>query len=138
MIQRSDSGLPGGLPPGMHILCVDDETSIGAVLMEILGTHLKAHVTLAGDGLQALALIEHEHYDIIVLDFVMPKMNGGELYQHLKRTRPELVSRLLFITGAILDGKTIPYLESTGLPFLTKPFGLPELTRAIRGMVAHP
>lgn len=135
MIGNSASELFRGIPRGIRVLCVDDESMIGNMVANILHDHLGMRVEVARNGLEALDVLEREEFDLLIIDYVMPEMDGGELYRVVERNRPEIVPRVMFITGDTLSESTIGFIESTGRPLLEKPFGLPDLTRAIREML---
>jgi CheY-like chemotaxis protein len=62
-------------------------------------------------------------------------MDGMELHRELVRRFPALGRRIIFVTGDVLDADKHRYLESSGVPFLTKPFDLGEVRRAIRRLL---
>ena len=65
-------------------------------------------------------------------DTKMLVMDGMELYRKLERHFPELQRRIIFVTGDVLDAEKQRFLESTGVPVLTKPFDLSEVRRVVR------
>jgi len=117
---------------GARVLCVDDEAMIGEVVTRILRSQLECRVHCVASGTEALARIATTDYDAIIVDYVMPNMDGGELYRRLKEDRPEMLPRLLFTTGDTLTPSTLDFIAESGRPLLEKPFGLPELTAAIQ------
>ncbi|MHC4470738.1 MAG: response regulator [Planctomycetota bacterium] len=128
---------PDMVPPGTRVLCVDDESMIGELVSEVLRSHLRCEVHNTKNGEEALEAISREPFDVIIVDYVMPKMNGGELYRRLRQDRAELLSRFMFITGDVLSEATLSHIASTGRPLLEKPFGLPELVAAISHLLAE-
>ncbi|MCF8060884.1 MAG: response regulator [Deltaproteobacteria bacterium] len=69
-----------------RVLVVDDEPGVRALLSEILaGPEL--HVTLAGDGLEAVQLLRRRRYDAVVTDVNMPGMDGIDLLRWMKRNK---------------------------------------------------
>jgi len=126
------TGLGGG---GPLVLCVDDEALVGDVVSRILETRLGCRVEYLASGRDALRRLAEADVSALVIDYVMPGMNGGELYRRLCRERPDLADRCLFITGDTLTQKTLDAIRATGRPSLEKPFGMPELTEAVRGLL---
>jgi CheY-like chemotaxis protein len=61
----------------------------------------------------------------------MPGLNGRQIYERLRNTDPKLCRRIVFITGDVINDSMRQFLETEKLPFLTKPFALPELRAAI-------
>jgi CheY-like chemotaxis protein len=113
------------------ILIVDDEPELLEILVEALerdGYRTEAVL----NGADALRRLERQSYDLVVSDTRMPVMDGIELYRELERRFPELQRRIVFVTGDVLDAEKQRFLESTGMPILTKPFDLSEVRRVIR------
>jgi CheY-like chemotaxis protein len=132
MIGRGASELFRGIPRGIRVLCVDDESMIGNMVAGILRDNLEMRVEVARNGLEALDALQGGDFELLIIDYVMPEMDGGQLYRELERLRPEIVPRVLFITGDTLSESTLGFIASTGRRLLEKPFGLPDLTGAIR------
>jgi CheY-like chemotaxis protein len=119
-----------------HILVVDDEPGIAALLVEVL-EHYGYRVQTAGDGAEALRLLEGHSYDLILSDTQMPGLNGIEFYRELERRHPALAGRMVFITGDLLNAEKRRFLESTGAPCLAKPFDLADVQRVVRRRLAE-
>jgi signal transduction histidine kinase len=113
------------------ILVIDDERDLAEVLGEALGR--EGHrVEIAGNGADALRRLEQDRYDLVVSDTKMPGMDGVELFHEIERRFPTLSKRIIFVTGDVLDAEKHQFLESSGAPFLTKPFDLGEVRRVVR------
>jgi signal transduction histidine kinase/ActR/RegA family two-component response regulator len=113
------------------ILVVDDERDLAEILVEALGR--EGHrVEIAGNGADALRRLEQHGYDLVVSDTKMPVMDGVELFHEIERRFPLLRKRIVFVTGDVLDAEKRRFLESSGAPFLTKPFDLGEVRRVVR------
>jgi two-component system NtrC family sensor kinase len=117
-----------------RILVVDDEQDIGELLRDALSA-AGHQVDVAVDGAAALEQLARQHYDLIVTDTKMPRVDGIALYQELGRRFPALRSRVVFITGDALDRAKREFLESTGAPFLLKPFDVAEARRLVQRML---
>ena len=113
------------------ILVVDDESEIAAILVEALERDGYQTET-AENGADALRRLERRGYDLVMSDTKMPVMDGMELYRKLERHFPELQRRIIFVAGDVLDAEKQRFLESTGVPVLTKPFDLTEVRRVVR------
>jgi signal transduction histidine kinase len=113
------------------ILVVDDERDLGEILVKAL--EREGHrVEVAGDGADALRRLEQHGYDLVVSDTKMPVMDGVELFYEIERRFPRLSKRIILLTGDVLDAEKRRFLESSGAPFLTKPFDLGEVRRVVR------
>ena len=120
------SGTEG--PSGKRILVVDDEAPLSALIAEILSA--EGHrVDTAPNGLAALARVEHNDYDLILSDIRMPELDGPGFYRELQRRRPDLLSRIAFVTGSAQNVCMEEFLEKTGAPILLKPFRMEQLTK---------
>jgi signal transduction histidine kinase len=113
------------------ILVVDDEPEIAAVLAEMLSTD-GHEVETAGNGRIALARLRERTYDLILSDLRMPELDGAGLYRELERERPELLSRLIFLTGDELGGETTAFLQRTGAQALAKPVHADDVRRVVQ------
>jgi two-component system NtrC family sensor kinase len=123
---------PRFMPDGTRVLCVDDESMIGELVAQILRSQQSCEVTTARSGADALRMLEERPFDVVLVDFVMPGMDGRALFQRIEEAFPEIICRLMFITGDTLTPSTIEFIRETGRPLLTKPFGLPELMKALK------
>jgi signal transduction histidine kinase/ActR/RegA family two-component response regulator len=126
--------LEAGAPPALgsaRILVVDDEPELRQLLVEILERRGFA-VETAASGREALAVLAARPLDLIISDLRMPDLDGPGLYRTLARERPELVSRLLFITGASLAEDVMLFLAETGADVIEKPFDPQEVVRRVQ------
>jgi CheY-like chemotaxis protein len=75
-------------------------------------------------------------YDLVVSDTKMPVLDGEAFFAELTRAFPAVSRRLIFLTGDVLSREKREFLESTGAPFLTKPFDVGEVRRLVRQVLA--
>ncbi len=73
--------------------------------------------------------IDRQAYDLIICDLRMPGLDGRQLYQYVKNKYPELLSRLIFVTGDTLHETTHKFLKECGCPVLIKPFLFEEFAQ---------
>ncbi len=112
-----------------EILVVDDEEPVVMLMTEVLG--LDGHrVTPAFNGAEALALLQEQDYDLIISDVRMPAVGGPTFFEILQTTRPDLLPRVVFVTGDTVSPSTRDFLRKAGRPMLAKPFD-PERLRAL-------
>ncbi len=120
---------------GVRILLVDDEEVVRRPMARFLNRR-GAQVFEAGDGMQALALLDGQPVDVILADLRMPRMSGMDLFAALETDRPQLAARVLFLSG---DISQLGAPGSTPLPeerVFVKPVELAELERRIAEFVA--
>jgi len=116
----------------MRILVVEDERKLAAVLQRGLREHGYA-VDVAHDGEEGLALAEIEPYDLLVLDVLLPKIDGIALCEHL-RARQNNVPILMLTARDSLDDR-VRGLDSGADDYLTKPFAFRELLARVRALL---
>lgn len=112
------------------VLLVDDEEYIVNVLKEII-SHWIPNIDSVRSGKEALELINTKDYDFILSDIRMPDMNGMELYNHLRQIKPELASKVIFLTGDTQSEDVRCFLDLTMAKYLSKPFQIRELIDAM-------
>ena len=117
----------------LSILLVEDEPQVARSLMALLARegHRVELSTSAEDAVARLGAGAAP--DVILSDFRMPGMGGEGLYQWIRLERPDLLERLLFMSGDLLSARTEAFLESVSRPVLAKPFTLAALRAALAG-----
>ena len=122
------AGLPGG--PASVVLVVDDSPGT----LGMLNAALEAAgytVLLAQSGAAALALMERVTPDIVLMDAVMPGMDGFEACQRLKRSRMNAGVPVVFMTGLTETEHVVRALDAGGVDYLTKPVAPAELVARV-------
>ena len=115
------------------ILIVDDtETNID-ILLEILDDEYDILVSL--DGRSALEIVQEEKIDLILLDIMMPEMDGYEVCTILKSTESTQDIPVVFITAKTDEDSIEKAYECGGIDYITKPFKPRELTARIRTQI---
>jgi PAS domain S-box-containing protein len=117
------------------ILLVDDEEMIldvGKTMLERLGYD----VVIARGGEKALSLFREKarEIDLVILDIIMPKMSGDEVFVRLKEIKPDV--KVLVSSGYSMDGSTRNLMESGCLGFIQKPFSLAGLSTKVAEALA--
>jgi len=112
----------------MKILVIDDETKTGDYLRNGL-TEAGYVVDVAGNGIDGLHLAREEHYDLIVLDVMMPQMDGWTVMQKLG-SRVDTPVLFLSARGTLED--RLKGLDLGADDYLVKPFSFAELLARIR------
>ena len=115
----------------MRILLVEDDSSVSGFIVKGLREDQYA-VDLATDGEMGLAMAETTSYDVIILDIMLPKMNGIDVCRRLRAKRHTTPILLLTARETIEDRVT--GLDTGADDYLTKPFAFAELLARIRAL----
>ena len=115
-------------------LLVDDDVRLGALVKEYLGQN-EVDVTVASDGERALAELEQRPYEVVLLDIMLPGIDGLEVCRRI-RARPHLQSiPILMLTAKGDDVDKIVGLELGADDYLAKPFNPRELLARVRAVL---
>ena len=117
------------------VLIVDDNKETLSSLEQWLEFE-RYEVETACDGIAALDLIAVSEYDLIVLDWDMPRLNGIELCRELRNQRKQMP--ILLLTGKSGDAAVEIGLDSGADDYVTKPFSLKQLSARIRALLRRP
>lgn len=116
----------------MHILIVEDEPEMAGLLTRGLEEE-SCQVSLARDGRSALELSSAQAFDVILLDVMLPKMDGLEVAKLLRRREEE--TPVLMLTARDALGDIVKGLDAGADDYLTKPFSFVELLARMRALV---
>ena len=116
------------------VLLVDDEDIILEVSCELLET-IGYRVLTAGCGKESIEIYKNnrDKIDIVVLDMVMPDINGAVVYKRLKEINPDV--KVLLSSGYSIDGHATEILNQGCDGFIQKPFTLQSLSRKIKDIL---
>jgi CheY-like chemotaxis protein len=104
------------------LLLIEDEPAVMALVRAVLEGHGYT-VVPTESGAEALRLLETGTFHGVVSDMRTPGgVDGAQVYAWIAVNRPELASRLVFITGDIANEETAATLRRTGAPCVEKPF----------------
>ena len=127
--ETPEEGLENAEMTGAQILVVDDEEPVILLMSEVLG--LDDHeITPAFNGGEALALLKERDFDLIISDVRMPAVGGPTFFEILQTARPDLLPRVVFVTGDTMSRSTQDFLKKANRPMLAKPFD-PDRLRAL-------
>jgi len=116
------------------ILIVEDEDALATLLEYNLGKE-NFSVSLAGDGEEAMLKVEEEAPDLVILDWMLPKVSGIEVCRRL-RTKPETRNLpIIMLTARSEEADRIRGLETGADDYLTKPFSTNELIARVRAVL---
>jgi len=129
-------GKPEHKPEALRILVADDEETLRVALQLFLTS--KGHsVITVGSGSEAIWRAEgEEHFDVVLLDLRMPAVSGQEVFERWRTMRPDLVDRVIFMTGDIVGADLQGVLTGTGRPYIAKPFEFASIVAAIQTVSA--
>jgi CheY-like chemotaxis protein len=114
-----------------RILIVDDDansTHLVKILLERSGPYV---VLEENDPTKADQTAHNFKPDVILLDIIMPKMDGGELATQIEADRELHDTPIIFLTALVTHGEAKGGLHIQGHPFVAKPISIPELIDAI-------
>ncbi|MFB3926140.1 MAG: PAS domain S-box protein [Syntrophales bacterium] len=118
------------------VLFVDDEEVIVKVTKEILES-LGYRVVTAGNGAEAIRIYraEFKKIDLVIVDMIMPEMNGGQVFDQLRKINPEV--RVILSSGYSLNGDALKIMDRGCRSFIQKPFNSHQLSTKIREVLDH-
>ena len=119
----------------MRLLIVEDEPGVAGFLEQGLKESGYA-VDVARDGLEVLEYALAVEYDVIVLDILLPKMNGLEMLNEIRAKRVKSPVLLLTASDGVED--RVQGLDIGADDYLVKPFAFPELLARIRALLRRP
>jgi len=116
------------------ILIVDDEANI----RELIGFNLKNEgyrIMTAGDGLTALKLIKEERPSLILLDLMLPGMNGYEVCKEVRREKELSTTPIIILSAKDAEFDKVLGLELGADDYMTKPFSVRELLARVKAVL---
>ncbi len=120
-----------GKEHSMRILVVEDERKVAQLIQKGL-VEEQYLVDVALDGERGLAMSEGQHYDLFIVDVMLPKMNGLELVKGLRDHQQK--APILMLTAKTTIEDKVAGLDSGADDYLTKPFAFEELLARIRSL----
>ncbi len=132
-----DNGIPlDQLEMGKkRVLVVDDDPAIVEMLVELLERDGRFEVQTASNGFDAGLRTKEFHPDVIVLDYMLPDINGNAVIRRI-RSDPTLHDVRIIIVSGVVDREDVQSLLECGAnDFLQKPFSIEQLVRRITELV---
>jgi DNA-binding response OmpR family regulator len=117
---------------GQNILVVEDEPKIREGLRDFLEFHAFS-VTVANDGLAAERTVAERHFDLILLDLMLPHISGEQLCR--KWRQEGLRTPIIMLTAKGQENEKIAGLDMGADDYITKPFSLEELLARMRAIL---
>jgi len=110
-----------------RVLAADDEPAYRTLIKQMLQM-AGCRVDLAADGAEALRLVENERYDLLLLDVMMPRIDGVDL---CRRVRAQSAVPIILLTALSEEEQIVAGLRAGADDYVTKPFSIPELTARV-------
>lgn len=119
---------------GMKILIVDDDPVIQELIMDILHGNGYENTQTVGSGEEALEMMKQNPPDLVVLDILLPGMQGYEVCRRMRANKATVHTPVLMMTGSILDKETAleKSFKAGVTDFITKPIKTVELTARVK------
>jgi len=109
------------------VLVIEDEPGVVALVRAALERR-GYRVVQAASGAEGLRMLESGEYAGVISDIRTPGgVTGADVQAWIRRNRPELAERLVFITGDVANTETLALLRRTGAPCIEKPFRVRQL-----------
>jgi two-component system NtrC family sensor kinase len=118
------------------VLVVEDEALLRDLLVDVLSEG-GFFVEAASSGDEAIQLVERRKFDAVVSDIKMPGIGGKGLYLYIQKHYPEIVEKIVFITGDVLSKDTQSFLQITNSMFIEKPFNVDALVALLNDMLSE-
>lgn len=113
------------------LLIVDDKLNTLRLLTDYL-SEMGFRIVTASNGREALMVARHEKPDLVLLDIMMPQMDGLEFMRHFRKERQTPV---IMLTARVEESDKVVGLELGADDYVTKPFGMAELVARIRAVL---
>ena len=112
-----------------YILVVDDEINVRTVFSDILKKE-GYYVRGAKDGYEAIKAVDEESFDLVLIDLGMPRMNGIETLENIKKRKPQLQVIIYTEYGSITTA--VEAIRKGAVDYLNEPFSPRELKLSIK------
>ena len=132
-----DNGIPlSNLDSGKKkVLVVDDDPEIVELIADVLVRDGRFDVATASSGYEAGIQTQRFRPDVILLDYMLPDVNGNVVCQTIKNT-PEFESvKIIIVSGVVKDDEISQLLKAGAEAFVKKPFSIMELTDKIASVL---
>lgn len=114
-----------------HILIVEDETDLGEILRDYLNA-ANFNTTLVGDGASGLEKIQQQHWDLILLDLMLPKIDGLSLCREVRKTSQVPI---IMTTAKVEEIDRLLGLEVGADDYICKPFSPREVVARVKAVL---
>jgi excisionase family DNA binding protein len=118
-----------------RVLVVDDDPALVEMLVEILETDGRFEVQSASNGFDAGMMTREFRPDLIVLDYLLPDINGNDVISRIRRDPTLKDVRIIIVSGVVNRDDVAALVECGADDFLQKPFSIEDLVKRITELV---
>jgi two-component system OmpR family response regulator len=115
-----------------NILYVDDDKSITKMATVALGKIGKLDITVCHSGKEAIELFQKNDFDLVLLDVMMPEMDGKEAFNLLKKIKDQ--QKIIFLTGKDLPEELLELKNLGAMAVIKKPFNPMKLAEEVKSL----
>ncbi len=117
-----------------HILLVEDEPALAELVRYNLASQ-GFRVAIAATGEEAELLLAEEHFDLVVLDWMLPGLSGIELCRRLRQRAPTRTLPVLMLTARGEEADRVRGLATGADDYVVKPFSMPEILARVKALL---
>ena len=115
-----------------RILIIDDDRPVAAAIALELDVH---DVVVAASGREALGILRRDkNFDVILCDLMMPEVSGIDVYESLRLVDPNLLGRVVLMTGGAFTARAGQFLSEVDVPVIEKPFHSSQLHAVVNAL----
>ena len=125
---------------GWRVLVVEDDLSVGRLLERALGEAMggEAEVEWIRDGIEALLVLGKKPADLVILDVVMPVVDGARVLATLRSDPRTAKTKVIGMTGKRLGPEKLKFMQNHTDAFYYKPFDLHEIVQESKRLLGRP
>ncbi|MDH6427822.1 response regulator [Paenibacillus sp. FSL R7-0048] len=117
------------------VMVVDDEEVLRMLIVDTLEDLEDVEIHTAENGLEALSKLSRDHYDLVILDYMMPEMTGIEVLGQLDDEKKKATA-ILMLTAKAQDVDRLRAVDAGARYFMPKPFSPMELLQIVEGILS--
>ncbi|SNR31526.1 MULTISPECIES: response regulator transcription factor [Hymenobacter] len=125
------------MPTTPHILIVDDEPNI-VMSLEFLMRKNGYQVSIARNGTEALEAVDRTAFDVVLLDVMMPDVDGYQVCRHLRQRPDRASARVIFLSAKSKEADIQKGYEVGADVYMPKPFSTRQLMLTVKELLATP
>ena len=125
------------MPTTPHILIVDDEPNI-VMSLEFLMRKSGYQVSIARNGTEALDAVDRTAFDVVLLDVMMPDVDGYQVCRHLRQRPDRAGTRVIFLSAKSKDADIQKGYDAGADLYIPKPFSTRQLMEKVKELIQAP